>query len=112
MFGSKSREIADLKRLLRVQAGRLADAEGDARAAHHAMRTAARLYAAENTAERLARALRACARSRAAESRLARHAAHLQERLDHAVGLDSSAYDAGARWQERRPDKPRKATAQ
>ncbi|MCX4540464.1 hypothetical protein [Streptomyces sp. NBC_01565] len=59
----------------------------------------------EDQQARLHRALRACARYRRDEAALARHAVALQQRLDHAVGLDSPALDAGARWQERRLDK-------
>lgn len=105
MFGSKRREIADLKRALRVSNGQRDDAKADARAAQHTMRTAARLYAAENLAQRLDRALRACARYRQTETKLARRIAELQARHDHAVGLDSPALDAGALWQDRRHDK-------
>lgn len=59
----------------------------------------------EDQQARLHRALRACARYRDNEAKLARHAARLQERLDHAVGLDSPALDEGALWQDRRHDK-------
>lgn len=50
MFGSKSREIADLKRLLRVQAGCLADTEEDLRATRYAARRAAELVAEQQAA--------------------------------------------------------------
>ncbi|THA82768.1 hypothetical protein [Streptomyces sp. A0592] len=59
----------------------------------------------EDQQARLHRALRACARYRADEARLTRHAAGLQARYDHAVGIDHPDVDAGARWQETRIDR-------
>jgi hypothetical protein len=56
--------------------------------------------------DRLDRALRACARYRADNARLTRQVATLQGRLDNAVGLDAPSLDLGAKWQERRTDKP------
>lgn len=90
MFGSKSREIADLKRLLRVQAGKLADTEDDLRATRHTMRTAARLYAAENTTARLHRALKACDGYRQELGRQARVTRRLADSLLDATGSRGS----------------------
>lgn len=71
---------------------------------------------------RLVRLAEACARYRAqlAEQR-AQHAAalaqkqrridHLQQLLDDALGLNSEDVRAGERWQDRRPDKPRRVEA-
>lgn len=105
MFGSKRREIANLKRLLRIQAGKLADTEEDLRAARHVSQTAARLYAEDDRGQQLERALEDCAQARADEAKVTARLAVVQQAYDHAVGLDSPAYDADARWQERRPDK-------
>ena len=67
MFGSKRRQIEDLKQLLRVQDGKLADAKDDLRAVRHAAR--AEQWEAVGEAQavhaRLERALRVCARYRA-----------------------------------------------
>jgi hypothetical protein len=68
--------------------------------------------------ERRLRLVRACARYRAelnkqqasheaALARQQRRADQLQARLDEALGLNSDQVMAGARWQQRRPDKPR-----
>ncbi|MDJ0460641.1 hypothetical protein [Streptomyces sp. H27-C3] len=125
MFGAKTRHIADLES--RVQ--QLADERDDARTA-----AAAHLGAATRTAERathlserlelsrdsvattaadvahaksrLAWALRTCACYRVQNAALARQVAHLQARLDAAVGLDAPNIALGASWQTRRTDKP------
>lgn len=64
MLGRKTREIADLKRALRVRTAERDVAVAGAHADRHAMRTATRLYAEDYRGRRLARALRACARYR------------------------------------------------
>ncbi|MET9465838.1 hypothetical protein ABZY44_13725 [Streptomyces sp. NPDC006544] len=88
MFG-KAQKIRDLERLVRVRTAERDEARGDYKAAHADLR-----YLVQQLADQ-----------ESASKDLARHAARLQERLDHAVGLDSPALDAGARWQERRHDK-------
>lgn len=55
---------------------------------------------------RLRRAVLVIVRLRHERAALERQLAALQFRYDTAVGLDSPALDEGARWQERRPDKP------
>lgn len=86
MFGSKSREIADLKRRNRVQAAALADVKDELKATRYAARTATRLYAAENTTARLKRALKACAGYREELSRQARVTRRLSSSLLDATG--------------------------
>ncbi|MBW5420232.1 hypothetical protein GKQ77_01435 [Streptomyces sp. BG9H] len=59
----------------------------------------------EGMADRIDRLARACARYRVALAAETRRADQLQARLDDALGLTSPAVEAGASWQERRPDK-------
>lgn len=59
--------------------------------------------------ERLDRALKATARYLAAYHAEKRRADGLQTRLDHALGLNDPAVEAGQHWQARRTDKPHPA---
>lgn len=56
---------------------------------------------------RLDRALKACARYRAALRKSEKQARDLQARLDDLLGLNTPGVLDGARWQERRTDKPK-----
>lgn len=56
---------------------------------------------------RLTRTVKACARYRAELAIRNRRIRHLEQRLDNLLGLDTPEIEAGARWQERRPDKPK-----
>ncbi|MFJ8163849.1 hypothetical protein ACIRBY_23380 [Streptomyces sp. NPDC096136] len=77
MFGSKAREIRDLKRALRISEQRLADAHTDGRDA---------LNVADHAAERLQRALKACARYRADLAGQRRATRRLTDQLLDATG--------------------------
>ncbi|MGW2582979.1 hypothetical protein ACWCYZ_16860 [Streptomyces virginiae] len=61
--------------------------------------------------ERRNRLVQACARYRAehvaALAAQQRRIDYLQEQVDEVLGLNSEQVRAGARWQQRRPDKPR-----
>ncbi|MET8297430.1 hypothetical protein ABZW02_25730 [Streptomyces sp. NPDC005180] len=64
------------------------------------------------------RLLVACATYRAESANLralhyeqARRIRHLETQLDHALGVDSPAVDAGSNWQQRRADKPYRPTS-
>lgn len=63
------------------------------------------------THERLDRILRACARYRQEAAVLQRRIRHLEARLDDAMGLNQAGVAEGARWQERRHDKPRQGVS-
>ncbi|GAA3374658.1 hypothetical protein [Streptomyces racemochromogenes] len=69
---------------------------------------------AQSIDTRRRRLLVACATYRAESANLrslhreqARRIRHLEAQLDHALGTDSPAVDAGSNWQQRRTDKPR-----
>ena len=63
------------------------------------------------THERLDRVLRACATYRQETAVLKRQVRHLEDRLDDAVGMNQAGITEGARWQERRHDKPRQGVS-
>lgn len=123
MFVTRSRYDALYARYVKVvgqrDAARLSAAESSdsvvqlaasaARAGQEALRARAlvgQIRAANRFACRLARAIRACARYRADAMALRHQLAVARAQYDHAVGLDSPALDEGARWQERRTDRP------
>ncbi|MCX5197187.1 hypothetical protein OOK31_25370 [Streptomyces sp. NBC_00249] len=77
MFGSKSREIRDLQRALRISEQRFTTARTNGRDA---------LHAADGAANRLTRALRACARYRADLAVQRRVTRRLADQLLDATG--------------------------
>ena len=90
------------------------DAAAEARAERDAFRAAATTSARQaveaETAEttRLREQVTALISERNAEQK---RADRLQRRLDDAVGLNTAALAEGARWRERRQDKPKGARA-
>ncbi|MEU4348273.1 hypothetical protein [Streptomyces sp. NPDC023838] len=95
MFGAKSREIARLRDLVQVRT----DQRDDARKLAGIHSGALHRVATQN--------VDAASRHRAELAAKDRRIAALQRRLDDATGLSNPSLDAGARWQERRADKPR-----
>lgn len=82
-------------------------AEQDARTYLAASKQTAAKYT--DSDDRVVALQRELADTRARLERVSRRADRLQAQYDDAVGLNSSAISDGARWQERRHDKPRPA---
>jgi hypothetical protein len=107
-------EVVDERDAARQEAAESSDsviqlAASAARAGQDAERARAlvgQVRSSGRLARRLGRAIRACARYRADAMVLRHQLAVARAQYDHAVGLDSPALDDGARWQERRTDRP------